>query len=34
MDAEAVAVATSGSPFKSPDGQLSVMKNDKVGRTC
>ena len=34
MDAEAVAVATSGSRFKSPDGQRSVMKNDKVGRTC
>ena len=34
MDAEAVAVATSGSPFKSPGGQPSVVKNDRVGRTC
>ena len=31
MDAEAAAVATSGSPFKSSDGQPSVMKNVKVG---
>ena len=31
MDAEIVAAATSGSPFKAPDGEISVMKTDKVG---
>ena len=30
MDAEAAAVATSGSPFQSPDEQLSAVKNDRV----